>query len=269
MPADADTVATLAAQLLSARKYAGLDPTLVEGVLARELAKGRHGKAALKAAKTKLHQITSVYQTDELDQVAWLAEYGAQPDADARRDLCHAAMRAHASTRERLPILSEFYATLLVDLPAAPRVLDLACGFNPLALAWMPLPPGYRYWACDIDRDQIAFLNAWFAAAQLPATARLHDLIHGDHTDLPPADVVLLLKTIPCLEQVDSQIGACLLADLRCQVAFVSFPTRSLGGRSRGMSAHYGEHFHQIAPPHYTVQRFEFANELVFRLDRD
>ena len=58
-------------------------------------------------------------------------------------------MGYHSSTRERLPILEQFYARALADIPPARVVLDLACGLNPLALAWMPLgeaiaaPDGY------------------------------------------------------------------------------------------------------------------------------
>jgi 16S rRNA (guanine(1405)-N(7))-methyltransferase len=265
-----DDVDALAEQVLAARKYAALDPTLVRGVLAAELAKGRRGKVAVKAAKTKLHQIAAVYQTSSLDYAGWrerLESAAARPEE--LQVFCLEAMQAHTSTRERLPILAEFYATIFTDLPPAPLVIDLACGLNPLALAWMPLPPGYRYWACDIDREQIDFLNDFFARTGAPAAAHLYDLIHGDSAAVPTADIVLLLKTIPCLEQIDSSIGARLLAALDCRTAFVSFPTRSLGGKSRGMASHYSEHFAQIAPPGYTVRRYEFANELVFRLDRE
>lgn len=259
----------LATQVQKARKYASLDISLVRGVVAAEWHKGRRGKAAVKAAKTKLHQVVSAYQARALDYAAWLNEYDrVRDEAEAARRLCLEAMQSHASTSERLPFLEEFFATLFVDLPAAPMVVDLACGLNPLALDWIPLPTGYRYWACDIDRAQIEFLNAFFARDNLPATAHLHDLLHGDPAYVPPADVVLLFKTLPCLEQVDSNAGARLLAGLDCQIAFVSFPTRSLGGRQRGMVDHYAHHFAQIAPADYTVRRHEFPNELVFRLDR-
>lgn len=261
-------LASLTAELQQARKYATLDPTLVQGVLGRELDKGRRGKAAIKAAKTKLHQMTGAYRAGALDYATWLDELGEATSDPARATLCQTAMHAHASTRERLPYLTDFYARLFVDLPPAPRVLDLACGLNPLALPWMPLPAAFEYWACDIDRAQIEFLNAYFEIAGVDGRAQLCDLVHGDLTAFPQAQVILLLKTIPCLEQLDSQIGARLLAALDCRVAFVSFPTRSLGGKTRGMSSHYADHFAEIAPPGYAIQRLDFPNELVFRLDR-
>lgn len=258
-------------EILQTAKYGQLDPELVRGVVVRESAKGRKGKALVKAAKTKLHQMTGAYRAESLDYAAWLQAYAAAPlDSSERAELCRKAMQAHASTRERLPFLAEFYATLLADVVAdlrpAPRIVDLACGLNPLALAWMPLPGGYQYWACDIDQPQIDFLNGYFEAGGWPAQAVRHDLIHGDPAAVPPADVVFLFKTIPCLEQLESGIGARLLAELSCAVAFVSFPTRSLGGRRRGMEDHYSAQFERIVPPRYRVETFEFPNEIVFKL---
>lgn len=262
----------LIGEIAKARKYAHIDPMLVRGILETELKKGRNPKATLKAVKAKLHQITGAYQAAKLDTQAWLDALqntlDGRENSPALRALCLEAMSSHASTRERLEFLDPFYSTLFTDLPPAPAVVDLACGLNPLALPWMPLPSGYRYWACDIDQGQMDFLNRYFGMLNLNATARLHDLIHGDPAQVPPADVVLLFKTIPCLEQIQTGIGARLLAGLDCQVAFVSFPTRSLGGRQRGMETHYSEQFSQMLPQGYVVRRHEFPNELVFRLER-
>jgi 16S rRNA (guanine(1405)-N(7))-methyltransferase len=74
-------------------------------------------------------------------------------------NFCERAMRSHASTRERLPDLDEFYAGVMQRTGALESVLDVACGLNPLALPWMGLPAGGRYLACDIYTDMVSFLN--------------------------------------------------------------------------------------------------------------
>ena len=43
------------------------------------------------------------------------------------------------------------------DFTGQPKViLDLACGLNPLAAAWMPLAPGATYHAVDVYQDMVS-----------------------------------------------------------------------------------------------------------------
>ena len=49
----------------------------------------------------------------------------------------------------------------------------------------------------------------------------------------------------------------------------ISFPARSLGGRSKGMVDNYADHFAElIAGQPWQVTRFDFPTELVFRVMR-
>ncbi|MBI2888462.1 MAG: hypothetical protein HYY10_00900 [Candidatus Liptonbacteria bacterium] len=49
-------------------------------------------------------------------------------------------------------------------LPPPARVLDLACGLNPLARPWMGIPDDAEYLACDALSDLTDFLGEVFAA---------------------------------------------------------------------------------------------------------
>ena len=80
-----------------------------------------------------------------------------------------------------------------------------------------------------------------------------------------PVDVAFVLKTIPCLEQVDKRIGSSLLDILGAKQLVVSFPIQSLGGKRKGMLQHYSAHFAELmAGRPWPVQRLEFESELVF-----
>jgi 16S rRNA (guanine(1405)-N(7))-methyltransferase len=93
------------------------------------------------------------------------------------------------------------------------------------------------------------------------------DLISSCPTQ--PVQLALLLKTIPCLEQMDKSAGRTLLDGIQAEHLLVSFPARSLGGRSKGMVQNYEAHFHQlIAGRPWRVQRFEFTSELVFLVSK-
>ena len=77
--------------------------------------------------------------------------------------------------------------------------------------------------------------------------------------------MALLLKAIPCLEQIDKKAGYTLLHAIQANALIVSFPVRSLGGKNKGMVEHYDAHFRAlVAEETWDIQRFEFISELVF-----
>lgn len=257
----------LVAAVQAGAKYRHIAPDLIRAVGAAELAKGRSWKEAVKATKNKLHQVAGAYFPERPDYARALAELARADTPEARAALCRTIMAQHASTRERLPILDRFYAMLFADLPPITSVLDLACGLNPLARLWMPLPPSAVYYACDVFRDQVDFLNACFALLEMPGEAAVCDLLSA----VPPqrTDVALLLKTLPCLEQADKGIGPRLLAQVQAPVVLVSYPAQSLGGRAKGMVATYAAQFEALAADQpWMVTRYDFPGELVFRIRR-
>jgi 16S rRNA (guanine(1405)-N(7))-methyltransferase len=200
-----------------------------------------------------------------MDYAGWLQTLSQLRDRSALRTTCVEIMRHHASTRERLPILADFYTTILADLPPIHSILDLACGLNPLSIPWMPLAANARYHACDIYQNQVDFLNHVLAVLGVQGEASVCDLLHGCPTQT--ADVALLLKAIPCLEQVDKQIAPRLLSAIQAPVLIVSFPVHSLGGRQKGMLTNYERHLYELTTGQpWRIEQFQFATELVFRL---
>jgi 16S rRNA (guanine(1405)-N(7))-methyltransferase len=265
----ADDVDTVVQAVLQAPKYAHLDAALVRAVSQRELTTRRSVKAATKGAKSKLHQIGAAYYRSPARYAQW--EHQLQKAALAGptelREACRGVMAHHASTFERLPILDTFYHQLLGDLPPIRSVLDLACGLNPLAIPWMPLAAGATYQPLDIYGDLSAFLARILPLLGVAPMASTWDLTLG----APPqaADVALLLKTLPCLDQLDASAGCRLLAGIRAPVVLLSYPAASLGGESRGRSAHYDRQFDRLElVDAWHIERFRFATETVYRLQR-
>jgi 16S rRNA (guanine(1405)-N(7))-methyltransferase len=259
----------------ASRKYASVDADLVRAIGTRELAARKNLKEAIKATKNKLHQVAGAYLDERPPYAQWLELLQASTSSYALdnskpktqsselRAACLEIMRHHASTRERLPILERFYSTTLAGLGPLHSVLDVACGLNPLAFAWMPLAADAEYHACDIYDDMAGFLNGFFQLAGVHGQAGVCDLLAG-----PPrvrADLALVLKALPVLEQVDKRAGRELLRALDTPHMLVSFPARSLGGRGKGMVEHYEERFRAlVAAEGWAVERFEFPSELAF-----
>jgi 16S rRNA (guanine(1405)-N(7))-methyltransferase len=258
----------LVAAVRKSARYRRVCEDVVRGVGERELAKGRRLKEAIKATKKKLHQVGGAYLEGGVDYAAWLDELKAasKSSADFRR-ACARVMGYHSSTRERLEILDEFYATVLADLPPVRSVLDLACGLNPLAIPWMGLPDGAAYYACDIYEDMADFLRAFMALTPVRGEAQACDVLQS--CPLPRVDLALVLKSISCLEQIDKSAGARLLDGIAADYLLVSFPVHSLGGWGKGMPANYEARFRELAAgKDWAIKRFEFATELAFLVSR-
>lgn len=257
----------LVTAVLSSAKYRHVSPDFVRAIGARELAIRPNLKAAVKATKNALHQAGGAFQDAPINYDRALERLreaiGADPDGASFREALRAVMAGHTSTRERLPILDSFFFETLAALPPPGRVIDIACGLNPLARPWMPFPATTEYIACDIYADQMAFLNDTFALTGLPGRAEVRDVI--GHPPDEAADLALILKTLPCLETVDKAAPARLLDAVRARHILVSFPSRTLGGRRKGMAAHYETGFRRLLDERgWSAERFEFDGELAF-----
>ncbi len=263
--ADLDAVV---AAVLSSSKYRTVAPEFVQRVAAEELAKHPKPKEAIKAVKNRLHQVAGAYLNALPDYAAWLDRLRAASDADARREVCRELMQTHASSRERLPILDEFYRETLAEIAPVHSVLDVACGLNPLAIPFMPLAEGATYTACDIYTDLADFFDQALPLLGVSGSALALDVTRTIPTER--VDLALIVKAIPCLEQVEKGVGARLLASVNADHVLVSYPARSLGGASKGMRANYEAQFNDlVAGQGWTIKRYDFANELAFLVTKD
>lgn len=277
MPTDPLDLDALVNAVRESPKYATLAPDFVRAVTVREAAKYPKFKEAVKATRNKLHQVAGAYLDKPPDYARWLADLEAAPDLLARRVICERLMAAHASTRERLLLLETFYteifAAVVAEIGAIDSVLDLACGLNPLAVPWMPLPEGASYFAYDVYDDMAAFFNR-----ALPLLGITHADAHAvDVTQGLPAvsaDVALIIKAIPCLQQLDKAAGRRVLeaVDGRVRAIVVTYPAFSLGGRNKGMRENYAAQFESLIAElgwgSRSVRRLDFSTELAFVIVR-
>ncbi len=253
--------------VLTSPRYRHLHAGAVRDVARQEARKQRSLVEAIKATKSKLHQISGAYLAHGTPPYAdWLEMLRAATTTGApelMRIGCRTIMRAHASTRERLPILEAFYQETLGNLGPIKSVLDLGCGLNPLAQPWMPLAPDAVYYACDLDAQLVAFIEEALKILGRPGQATVCNLLEG--APQQPVDVALALKLLPCLEQLEKTASLRLLESVQARHVIVSFPVQSLGGRSKGMRANYEARFQaMIGQTSWQMQRLAFRSELAF-----
>ena len=218
-------------KLKESRKYKHLcDDTLRR--ISRWAVERYDGRQAVKAAKNKLHQVYGAYfEKVDMKRIRMLVEGGG----DVEKILCQ-----HASTCERLPFFESFYRDLFRRIGAPGRVLDLACGLNPFSVPMMGLGEGVEYIAYDIDTRLIEVINTFFRNMPGAFRAECGDIL----VSVPDieADVVFLLKTLPCLEQQEKGVSETIIQSLNARYIVISFPSKSLTGKERGM----GEYYHRF-----------------------
>ena len=224
-------------------KYRDVCPETVSRLYAEALSKRKNAREAEKALKTALHQITGAFMTsDELKRARKLL---AGEDADAA---LFETLKLHASTRERLEHIDAFYDALLS--PIAPKtLLDLACGLNPLYLGHR----GYAVRGLDISGGCVQLINDWARMRGWDVSAQCRDLLCAPA--LPETDAALMMKLLPVLEQQKKGAAMELLLSIPAPVLIVTFPLKTLGGRSVGMEKHYSDWFEQSAAQAFSIER--------------
>ncbi len=252
--------------VMAGSAYASIQRALVHRIAERELAKGRSFKDAVKSTRTVLHQVGGAYLPQIPPYDAWVTELAGlstDPRDPDLRAFCRQKMASHASTRERLPSLEEFTTLTMEGVGEIESLLDLACGLNPLTLPWLPLKPGAKVFLCDIYTDMVKFVDAFRIHLGFTGESKVCDLT--EHIPTEPVQVALLLKTIPCLEQIQKNIGAQILNTIQAETLVVTFPAYSLGGHSKGMRKTYAAHFAELVegkPWH--IRALEVGSELVY-----
>lgn len=251
-------------------KYNSISSDLVRELGKKELAKRRNLKEAVKETRNKLHQIGSAYQEKPIPYAKWREELGQLPvdlHAEESLEFLKTNMAMHSSTAERLSIVQTFFKETLSPLGKIHSILDLACGLNPLALPWMPVVADIEYTACDIYLDMTDYVTAFFEHFGIKGSGTVCDLTNT--TPQTKAQVAFLLKTIPCLDQVDRSAAGRLIRGLQTENILVSFPAHSLGGRSKGMLQNYETRFWELMEgENWKVTRFEHTSELAFLIQK-
>ncbi len=245
-------------------KYRHISPDLIRRIGERELTVRRSAKEAVKATKNKLHQIGGAYLDKKIDYAKALQRLeDAALSPDQLQAACRDLMCLHASTRERLPIIDTFYRQLFAELPPINSILDVASGLNPLSIPWMPLADNAVYYACDIYADMMAFLIDAMSLFGVDPQTEVRDVIGNPPTQ--PVDLALILKTLPVLEMVDKTAVSHLLDTIQAKHMIITFPVRSLGGRSKGMTENYTIQFNAwITGRNWEVKSIAFETELAF-----
>lgn len=211
------------------------------------------GKKAIKAVKKKLHQVYGAYfeafQPGKIQKL--LNKISTDSDTENLKTIILEILEFHTSTSERILFMEQFYPDLFKGIEKPKKILDLACGLHPFAVLWMDLEQDAEYYAFDIDTRLIDQISSFFNNLSHRYKALCSDIL----VSIPEieADVVFLFKALPCFEQQEKGVSEKIITSLKAKHIVISFPSRSLTGKAKGMENYY----------------HSFALELINRLNLD
>lgn len=268
MSSDANLEAVITA-VKQSQKYGDTAEITIRELAAEALQQHKKVKPAVKAVRTRLHSIMAPYLGDPLYEkaAAELTAVFATQNAEQIQATCWKILGDHLSTRERLPILAEFYGRIFAVTGQPKSLLDIACGLNPLAFRWMNLGKPVEFYAYDIHEPRIQFINHYFVLEGLPPLAKVQDVAITFPQET--ADIALFLKEMPRFERNYHGLGRPLLEALRVKWLVLSFPTVSTHG-GRSLTNRYREFMAElIAGKNWPMTEILFEGELLFCIQKE
>lgn len=256
-------------KIKNSRKYRDICDDTIRDVISNLLPRYRRKSDAIKAARTKLHRIQASYLGNiSFDQeIKNIAEFHSNGNIEKVKSISLKLMKEHASTRERIPLLDSFYDEIFAVTGTPQRILDVACGIHPLSIPWMKLPNNTLYYAYEIDNRLVNCLNKYFTAIGFQPLAKMQDVICSPPEDT--GDIAFVMKMVPCLERREKGISVELLKMLKVRYLVVSFPIKSLSGRSKQMPSFYSQFFYDITDGlGWKIKKLPIPDELVFVADK-
>jgi len=256
-------------RVLNAHKYreSGLNPQTVLNLIDQEAPRQTSEKALYKAVRTKLHNIVAPYLGDP-DYALLCERLDSLSDSSLESSELHAicleALKAHASTAERIPQQEAIYQRLFAATGQPATIVDLACALHPLAFPWMGLPLSTAYHAYDIVQPRVGFINHFFETLGMVPLAENRDILVS-----PPeikADLGLFFKEAHRFEKRQPGCNREFWASLNVSTLAISLPTQNLAGTHSLLDLHRQLVETNLAPSKIREELI-FDKEVIFLID--
>ena len=180
-----------------------------------------------KRVREKIHNIVALYLGD-IDYKTAINEFRkAKNNSQTLKEFSIRVLMSHASTKERGQELTEFYQALFHIIGHVKSIADLACGLHPLGLPFMGLPLSTAYYAYDLNKARVDFLNAFITEQGYAGGCFHNDIL----TNPPPDafDVVLFFKEAHRFEKRQPGVLPHFIDSIRAPKIVISLPLQSFG----------------------------------------
>jgi 16S rRNA (guanine(1405)-N(7))-methyltransferase len=264
-----EEIELLIEEICNSSKYRDIHvpPETIRDLIIQELPRYKQVKSAVKNIRKKLHQVVAPYLGDpDYNETSIALEKAFSSGKPTVKEECIKILASHASTKERLPILTTFYEKLFSITGVPETILDLACGLHPFAIPWMNLPKSTQYYAFDLHFPRVELINTFFKLDGRPQLAIYKDILLD-----PPqiaADVAFFFKEAHRFDQRQKGSNRSFWMSLPVKYLLVSLPTSSLSGIHDKIDQHKRLVYDTIKDLDWTVSEISFESELVFCIQK-
>ncbi|NLB70485.1 MAG: hypothetical protein GX797_00575 [Chloroflexi bacterium] len=217
-----------------------------------------------------LHNVIAPYLEDidyeqETRQLQKIAPTLVHPES--LKAYCLEIMSKHASTKERLPHLEQFFDVIYKTAGSPNSVLDLACALDPLCLPWMNLQPDASFKAYDFNGARIGYLQAFFQIAFPGAQAFRQDILLNP----PPerADCAFFFKEAHRMEKRQPGATRILIENTDVHTFILSLPAMDLKGHHSLEATHRHLVEKTLEDTNWQQDIRQVGNELLFFIRKE
>ncbi|PMQ02455.1 MAG: hypothetical protein CBR30_02095 [Dictyoglomus sp. NZ13-RE01] len=245
-------------EILSSKKYKDIEIEFLRNIYNIEKSKYNNEKLIIKSVKRKLHQVYGSFLNPKIFDR--LKVYLEELTQDNLIDTCKNILSLHTSTKERIDFYPYIYEQIFSNIPKPKSILDVACGLNPFSIPFMNIERKIHYFALDINSSLIELINNFLLKLGLQPKAKVYDVMY--HPIDIQVDLAFIFKFIPVLDKLRKDYMLEFIRNIPSYYIVVSFPLKSLTGKTKGMEEHYNEKYiSKLRNNFLFIHEFSISNE--------
>lgn len=225
-----------------------------------EFKRSKEYKEVIKNIRAELREVYGVFIMKDYQKRHNLLEKLKKNPSIEQHDKI---LALHKSSKERLPYYPIIYKRIFEITGHPKRIIDFACGLNPLSYPYLGCKP--EYLACDLAQKDLDFIEEYFEIMKINGKTKKIDLIKDNLKGLvKKEDLVFLFKTLDSLESVKRDVSEQILRNLAAKHIIVSFSNKSLGGKKIIRKERRKWFERLISQLSYSSNSFEIPGELFY-----
>lgn len=231
-------VSSIKENIKKSKKYGGINEEIikreVEDFVKKNPRYTEHKENfILKQIKEKLHWAYGSFQTRKKSKIRKLLE---QLRNKKSISIIREILNTNLSTKERLPLYGQIYEKIFEITGTPDSILDLGCGLNPISYPYMELDEDAKYYAYDINEDDLKIIREFLEIYAVNSDVQTIDLKNVKQIKkLPPADVCFMFKVLDPIEKREKghKLAEEIMEILRKKYKFIviSFASQTLSGK--------------------------------------
>lgn len=181
-------------------------------------------------------------------------------------------LQNHVSTRERLKFYSEFFEKIFQIIGKPQSIIDLGCGFNPMALPYMDrcinLSDDFEYSAVEMNQNDLEIIKKYFGiikSIERYKNAKIDGLKLNfeEETEKIPKKYYGACLAFKIFDLISTKAVERIVNSVNCRWLVASFPTKTITTRNMRFKRRAGfqKMLRRLGRKYETV---EFDNELVY-----